>query len=79
MFKLVLDGEEDRKIIFSGYNRHLSLNGRLTLINLVLNSIPIYFLSLDKVPKQILSNIRYIFFNFLWTGAQKSEGSHLVA
>ena len=47
--------------------RLLSLGGRLTLLNVVLVGIHIYWLSLAQVPKTILKWICRIVFNFLWS------------
>lgn len=47
----------------------LSIGGRLILVKSVLIGIPIYWLSLHRIPVSILSRLRRLFFNFLWTGA----------
>lgn len=49
--------------------RLLSIGGRLILVKSVLIGIPIYWLSLHRIPVSILSRLRRLFFNFLWTGA----------
>jgi hypothetical protein len=59
-------------------HRWLSLGGRYTLVKVVLESIPVYWLSLAKIPKSILNNIRKRMFNFLWTGKKIKEGVHLI-
>ncbi|CAI8608183.1 unnamed protein product [Vicia faba] len=48
--------------------RFLSIGGRVTLINAVLNTIPIYFLSFFKIPKVVLKEIIRIQREFLWCG-----------
>ena len=48
--------------------RHLSFGERVTLINLVLTSIPIYFLSFFRIPKQVVNKIVRLQRNFLWGG-----------
>jgi len=45
--------------------RHLSFGGRMNLINSVLTSIPIYFLSFFRVPKQVVNKIVRLQRNFL--------------
>ena len=45
--------------------RHLSFGGRVILINSVLTSIPIYFLSFFRVPKQVVNKIVRLQRNFL--------------
>jgi hypothetical protein len=60
-------------------HRWLSLGRRVTLVKVVLESIPVYWLSLAKIPKSILNNIRKRMFNFLWTGKKIKEGVHLIS
>ncbi|WJX96105.1 hypothetical protein P8452_77351 [Trifolium repens] len=48
-------------------NKHISFGGRIVLINSVLNSIPIYFLSFMKMPVQVIKITR-IQREFLWGG-----------
>ncbi|KAM7481515.1 hypothetical protein LguiB_006098 [Lonicera macranthoides] len=53
--------------------------GKLTLIHSVLNSIPIYFLSIFKIPATVAKNIEKLMRNFLWESMDKGKGEHLVA
>jgi len=46
----------------------LSLGGRLTLINYIVNSIHVYWFSLVVVSTSTLKVIRGKIFNFLWSG-----------
>lgn len=46
----------------------LSIGGRVTLINVVLNSIPIYYLSFYRIPKVVLQKLVRIQWKFLWSG-----------
>jgi len=59
-------------------NRYLSLGGRLTLAKAVLESIPVYWLSLYKVPCTILAGIRKRIFSFIWKGNHTSKKIHLA-
>jgi len=59
-------------------NRYLSLGGRLTLAKVVLESIPVYWLSLYKVPCSILAGIRKRIFSFIWKGSHTSKKIHLA-
>jgi len=59
-------------------NRYLSLGGRLTLAKVVLESIPVYWLSLYKVPSSILAGIRKRIFSFIWKGNHTSKKIHLA-
>jgi hypothetical protein len=47
-------------------SRHLSYGGRITLINSVLSSLPLYFFSFFKAPKCIIQQLVRIQRNFLW-------------
>jgi hypothetical protein len=75
---LWLEKKFDKRIA-NWSHRWFSLGGRLTLIKVVLESLPVYWLSLAKIPKCILNNIRRKMFNFLWTGKKTKEGIHLVS
>ena len=48
--------------------RHISFGGRLTLIQSVLTSIPIYFFSFFRVPKSVVDKLVRIQRRFLWGG-----------
>lgn len=48
-------------------NKFLSHAGKLTLINSILNSIPLYMLSCIKAPKVVFNNINSIISNFFWS------------
>ena len=67
----------DKKIGLWVY-RYLSLGGRLTLAKAVLESIPVYWLSLFKVPGTILSGIRKKIFSFIWLGNNIDKKLHLA-
>jgi len=60
-------------------NRYLSLGGRLTLAKAVLESIPVYWLTLYKVPVSILTGIRKRIFSFIWKGGHKNKKMHLAS
>ncbi|MFS7991078.1 putative RNA-directed DNA polymerase [Helianthus anomalus] len=47
----------------------LSIGGRVTLIKSVLQSLPIYFFSLFKVPAGVISQLEAIMRKFLWGGS----------
>uniref|UniRef100_A0A803P8A0 Reverse transcriptase domain-containing protein n=1 Tax=Cannabis sativa TaxID=3483 RepID=A0A803P8A0_CANSA len=57
----------------------LSRGGRLTLIQSVLSSLPIYYLSLFKVPKMVLKELEKMMRDFFWEGGDLAGGDHLVA
>ncbi|CAL5397362.1 unnamed protein product [Camellia sinensis] len=56
----------------------LSFAGRLTLIKSTLSSLPVYFLSLLKMPEGVARDIEKIEANFLWGGNAIKRKVHLV-
>ncbi|XP_062085609.1 uncharacterized protein LOC133791706 [Humulus lupulus] len=61
------------------WSAFLSRGGRLTLIQSVLSSIPIYYLSLFCIPKSVVGIIEKLMRDFLWEGAEHSGADHLVS
>ncbi|GAU33382.1 hypothetical protein TSUD_365080 [Trifolium subterraneum] len=57
------------KRLSSWKNRYVSFGGRVVLINSVLSSIPIFYLSFLKLPSKVRKTIVRIQRNFLWGGA----------
>jgi hypothetical protein len=55
-----------RKRLGSWTSRFVSLGGRITLLNSVLNAIPIYYLSFLKIPIHVWKSIKRIQREFLW-------------
>jgi len=53
--------------------RHLSFGGRVTLIQSVLTSIPIYFFSFFRVPKKVMDKLVSLQRKFLWGGAHEQN------
>ena len=51
-------------------DRFISLGGRIVLLNSVLNSIPIFFLSFMKMPLKVWGRIVRIQREFLWGGGR---------
>jgi len=56
----------------------LSRPGKLVLIKAVINSLPIYYLSLFKMPKKVADMINKIQRRFLWSGSNGNRISALV-
>ena len=56
----------------------LSRAGRLVLIKSVLNCLPIYYLSLFKLPKKVANEIIRIQRRFLWSGSKEGKFMPLV-
>ena len=57
----------------------LSIGGRLTLIKSVLSSLPIYYLSLYKAPKNVIDKMESFMRNFLWAGSSDTKKLHWVS
>jgi hypothetical protein len=55
-----------RKRLGGWTNRFVSFGGRITLLNSVLNAIPIFYLSYLKIPIKVWKKIRRIQRDFLW-------------
>lgn len=71
--------EKFEKKIHPWYYRCLSLGGRMILINSVLANLPIYWLTLAKVPPTVRHQIPRITYNFLWSAHKDQPGLHLTA
>ena len=56
----------------------IGLIGRLTLAKAVLESIPVYWLTLYKIPIFVLNGIRKRIFSFIWKGCHSSKKLHLA-
>ncbi|XP_072052178.1 uncharacterized protein [Arachis hypogaea] len=56
----------------------LNKAGKLVLIKLVLNSLPIYYLSLYKMPKAVADRIIALQRNFMWCKEDGTSGIPLV-
>ncbi|GKV48452.1 hypothetical protein SLEP1_g55265 [Rubroshorea leprosula] len=57
-----------KKKLASWKGQNLSLGGRITLLNSMLSSLPVYLMSAYKIPKGILFSLDKIRRNFLWGG-----------
>ncbi|CAJ2637160.1 unnamed protein product [Trifolium pratense] len=67
----VVDAMMKRLNTWSG--RQLSYGGRITLINSVLASLPVYFFSFFKAPKCVINQLVRIQRNFLWGGGLEDK------
>ncbi|GJR53434.1 RNA-directed DNA polymerase, eukaryota, reverse transcriptase zinc-binding domain protein [Tanacetum coccineum] len=73
--KALVDCVMDAKRLMANYgvNVLIKTRGRLTLIEVVLGSIGIYFLSIFKVPEVILNALERTRASFFWGGTQESK------
>jgi hypothetical protein len=58
-------------------NRWLSLGGRYILIKSVLEGQAVFWMSMEALPRSILSTLRKLMFHFLWNGQQDRKKFHL--
>ena len=70
--------ERFRRRLSSWTRQYISKGGRLTLIRSTLSSLPIYFLSLFRMPKLVCSRLEKIQRDFLWGGGNLERKAHLV-
>lgn len=56
---------------------YLFFGGRMTLVKATLSNLPIYYLSLFKIPKGVATDIENLQNKFLWRGQQDSK-PHLI-
>ena len=57
----------------------LSRRGRLSVIESIMSSMPIYYLSLFKIPRSVAKEIESLMRDFLREGFDGEVGDHLVA
>ncbi|GKV45963.1 hypothetical protein SLEP1_g52987 [Rubroshorea leprosula] len=67
-WKPVLEGVTNKLSSWKG--RYLSLGGRITLINSVLSSLPVFWMSVYMIPKGTILFIDKISRRFLWGGVE---------
>ena len=73
------DGMEERmrRRLAQWKRQYISKGGRITLIKSTLASIPIYLLSLIRIPKSVAKRIEKIQRDFLWGGILERK-AHLI-
>ena len=70
--------ERFRRRLATWKRQYISKGGRITLIQSTLSSLPIYFLSLFRMPKIVCSRLEKIQRDFLWGGGNLERKPHLV-
>ena len=68
----ILSLKSERKLA-KWKQRHISFGGRVTLIQSVLTSIPIFFLSFFRVPRRVVERMEGIQRRFLWGGGPEQN------
>ncbi|GKV01533.1 hypothetical protein SLEP1_g14082 [Rubroshorea leprosula] len=62
-----------KKKLASWKNRFISLGGRITLLNSVLSSLPVFAMSVHLLPKGLILILDKIHRNFLWGGGANNR------
>ncbi|XP_057740463.1 uncharacterized protein LOC130957629 [Arachis stenosperma] len=75
-WKPIIDKVEDKFSLWKA--KSLNKAGKLVLIKSVLNSLPIYYLSLYKMPKAVAEKIIRLQRRFLWSKEDGKNGIPLV-
>jgi len=75
-WQCVLDKIQNRLSSWKG--TCISRAGRVVLIKVVLNSLPLYYLSLFKLPAKVAKEINKIQRRFMWSGANNRRYNALV-
>lgn len=70
--------ETCEKKLVSLEGQYLSLWGRLTLVNSVLDALPTYMMSLFPMPLNVANKLDEVGRNFLWQGNSPTKKIHLV-
>jgi hypothetical protein len=65
--------ERFEKRLSSWKGKHLSSGGRLTLINSMLSSLPLYMMSFFPIPKGVLKKLDYFHSRFFWQQEEKKK------
>lgn len=60
-------------------NKWLSMGGRFILIKAVLESLVVFWMTLERIPNKITSLLRRLAFNFLWNGRAGNRRIHLCS
>ena len=60
--------------------KYISLGGRITLINSVLDALPTYMMSIFPIPNGVIQRLDKIRRDFLWKGTEENDSTvkHLV-
>ncbi|XP_016172733.1 uncharacterized protein LOC107615139 [Arachis ipaensis] len=75
-WKPIIDKVEEKLSLWKA--KVLNKDGRLVLIKSVLNSLPVYYLSLFKLPKAVAEKLISLQRRFLWSKNDGSNGMALV-
>jgi hypothetical protein len=65
--------ERFEKWLSSWKGKLLSVGGRLTLINSVLSSLPMYMMSFFSIPRGVLKKLDFFRSHFFWQGDENKR------
>ena len=71
--------ERFRRRLATWKRQYISKGGRVTLIRSTLSNLPIYFMSLFRIPSLVCKRLEKIQRDFLWGGGNLEKKSHLVS
>jgi hypothetical protein len=60
-------------------NRWISQGGRLVLVKIVLEAIPVFWMSMAWIPKGVLEVIRKLCYRYIWSGDNEKRGFSLAS
>lgn len=69
--------ERCRKKLALWKANYLSIGGRITMTKAALSNLPIYFLSIFRIPRRVVVDIERMQCDFLWKGKEFSK-PHLI-
>lgn len=69
--------DQIRDILSPWKGQNLSMDDHLILLKSTLTSLPVYFLSLFKVPSCMILKIESLFKSILWGGSEEARKIHL--
>jgi len=72
-------GHKNKNKNYHWCNRWLSLAGIYILVKFVMEGQTVYWMSMEALPRSILTKIRKLIFNFLWNGHQDKQRFHLCS
>lgn len=72
--------EKREKKLTRWKSQYISLGGRVTIINSVLDALPTYMMSIFPIPNGVIQRLDKISRDFLWKGTEENDSTvkHLV-
>ena len=70
--------ERFEKRLSSWEGKHLSVGGRLVLINSILTSLAMYMLSFFEIPREVLEKLEYLRSRFFWQSDEEKKKYRLA-